>query len=164
MITLAPATAGSKTEHYAQLLEQARALVEGESDLIANLANLTSLLYHSLPDLNWVGTYRLVDGELVLGPFQGKPACIRIGMGRGVCGAAAERRATIVVPNVHEFDGHIACDAASNSEIVIPIVRDGEVRGVLDVDSPVFERFDDEDRAGLEAIAAIIDWSADPRS
>jgi L-methionine (R)-S-oxide reductase len=139
---------------YAEIAAQVRALTEGERDLIANLANTASLLYHSLPDLNWLGFYLLKDGELVVGPFQGKPACVRIAMGKGVCGTAAARRSAMIVANVHEFDGHIACDSASNSEIVLPIVRGGELIGVLDVDSPKFARFDEEDQKGLEKVVA----------
>ena len=141
---------------YASVVAQTRALLEGEHDAIANFANTTSLLYHSLPDLNWVGVYLLKDGELVVGPFQGKPACVRIALGKGVCGTAALRRATIIVKNVHEFDGHIACDSASNSEIVVPLVRGNELLGVLDLDSPKFNRFDAEDQAGLEQVVAEI--------
>ena len=139
---------------YAEVVAQTRALLEGERDAIANFANTTSLLYHSLPDLNWVGVYLLKDGELVVGPFQGKPACVRIALGKGVCGTAAARRATVIVKNVHEFDGHIACDSASNSEIVVPLLRGNELIGVLDLDSPKFERFDAEDQAGLEQVVA----------
>jgi len=134
---------------------QARALVEDERDAIANAANLAALLFGALPDINWAGFYLLKRGELVLGPFQGKPACVRIALGKGVCGTAALRRETIVVDDVHAFPGHIACDSASNAEIVVPLVRDGTVLGVLDVDSPRFARFDADDRAGLEAIAAL---------
>ena len=141
---------------YADVVAQTRALLEGERDAIANFANTTSLLYHSLPDLNWVGFYLLKDGELVVGPFQGKPACVRIPLGNGVCGTAAARRATVIVKNVHEFDGHIACDSASNSEIVVPLLRGNELLGVLDLDSPKFERFDAEDQAGLEKIVAEV--------
>jgi GAF domain-containing protein len=141
---------------YASVVAQTRALLEGERDAIANFANTTSLLYHSLPDLNWVGFYLLKDGELVVGPFQGKPACVRIALGKGVCGTAAARRATVIVKNVHEFDGHIACDSASNSEIVVPLVRGNELLGVLDLDSPKFERFDAEDQAGLEQVVAEV--------
>jgi GAF domain-containing protein len=141
---------------YADVVAQTRALLEGERDAIANFANTTSLLYHSLPDLNWVGFYLLKDGELVVGPFQGKPACVRIPLGKGVCGTAAARRATVIVKNVHEFDGHIACDSASNSEIVVPLLRGNELLGVLDLDSPKFERFDAEDQAGLEQIVAEV--------
>ena len=147
---------GSKSELYSDLHVQARALLEGERDAIANFANTTSLLYHSLPDLNWVGFYLLKNGELVVGPFQGKPACVRIALGKGVCGTAAARRTTVIVKNVHGFDGHIACDSASNSEIVVPLVRGNELLGVLDLDSPKFERFDAEDQAGLEKVVAEV--------
>ena len=145
-----------KAALYASVVAQTRALLEGERDAIANFANTTSLLYHSLPDLNWVGFYLLKDGELVVGPFQGKPACVRIAMGKGVCGTAAARRATLIVKNVHEFEGHIACDTASNSEIVVPLLRGKELLGVLDLDSPKFERFDAEDQAGLEQVVAEV--------
>jgi L-methionine (R)-S-oxide reductase len=141
---------------YAEITGQVQALTEGERDLIANLANTASLLYHSMPDLNWVGFYLLKDGELVVGPFQGKPACVRIAMGKGVCGTAAARRAPLIVENVHEFDGHIACDSASNSEIVLPLVRGSELIGVLDLDSPKFSRFDQQDQAGLEKVVAAL--------
>lgn len=143
-----------KPQLYAEIAAQVQALTAGERDLIANLANTASLLYHSLPDLNWLGFYLLKDGELVVGPFQGKPACVRIALGKGVCGTAAQRRATVVVANVHEFSGHIACDSASNSEIVVPIVRGEQLIGVLDLDSPKFGRFDAEDQAGLEEVVA----------
>ncbi len=139
---------------YASVVAQARALLEGERDQIANLANTAALLYHSLPDLNWVGFYLLKQGELVVGPFQGKPACVRIALGKGVCGTAAARRASLLVENVHEFDGHIACDTASNSEIVVPMLRGNELLGVLDLDSPKFARFDAQDQVGLEAVVA----------
>jgi GAF domain-containing protein len=141
---------------YAEIARQVQALTAGERDLIANLANTASLLYHSMPDLNWLGFYLLKEGELVVGPFQGKPACVRIAMGKGVCGVAAARRAPVIVANVHEFDGHIACDSASNSEIVLPILRGNELLGVLDVDSPKFSRFDAEDQAGLEQVVAAL--------
>ena len=141
---------------YAEIAGQVQALTQGERDLIANLANTASLLYHSMPDLNWVGFYLLKDGELVVGPFQGKPACVRIALGKGVCGTAAARRATVIVENVHEFAGHIACDSASNSEIVVPLVRGNELLGVLDLDSPKFARFDAQDRAGLEEVAKAV--------
>jgi L-methionine (R)-S-oxide reductase len=144
----------SKPELYRELLSQARALLHGERDAIANAANLAALLYHSLPDLNWAGFYLMKDGELVLGPFQGKPACVRIPLGRGVCGTAAQSRRTQVVPDVHQFPGHIACDSASNSEVVVPIVHAGRVVGVLDLDSPIKARFDHEDARGLEAVVA----------
>ena len=150
--------AGAKPEVYRELALQARGLFEGERDAIANAANLASLLFYGLDDLNWAGFYFLKGDVLVLGPFQGKPACVRIEMGKGVCGTAAATRETLVVADVHEFPGHIACDVASNSEIVVPLIRDGRVIGVLDIDSPQRNRFDDEDRAGLEALAAL--WLA----
>lgn len=158
MFTLTASTAGNKAETYALLQQQAEALLQGECNAIANAANLASLIWHSLPDLNWAGFY-LYDGrELVLGPFMGKPACVRIALGKGVCGTAASTRTTQVVEDVHAFPGHIACDAASNSEIVVPLVRDGLLLGVLDLDSPVRGRFDAEDGAALEKIAAL--WVA----
>jgi GAF domain-containing protein len=141
---------------YDDLLSQTRGLLAGERDLLANAANLTAVLYHSLPEVNWVGIYFLKGNDLVLGPFQGKPACTRIPLGKGVCGTAARRRKTVLVPNVHEFPGHIACDAASNSEIVVPLVAGEELLGVLDVDSPVHSRFDEADRSGLESLVAIL--------
>ena len=145
---------GSKPERYAQLAAQARALVHGEPDRIANAASLAALVYHALPDLNWVGFY-LYDGkELVVGPFQGQPACVRIPLDKGVCGAAARTRQTQRVADVEAFPGHIACDAASRSELVVPLLRDGELVGVFDLDSPRVNRFDEEDQHGLEAIAA----------
>jgi L-methionine (R)-S-oxide reductase len=147
-------TSQPKPALYATIAAELRALVAGEPDLIANLANAASLLFHSLPDLNWAGFYLLRNGELVVGPFQGRPACVRIAIGKGVCGTAAERRATVVVANVHEFSGHIACDTASNSEIVVPMLRGDELIGVLDIDSPKFGRFDAEDQAGLEEVVA----------
>lgn len=140
---------------WTEIRAQAEALVAGERDGIANAANLSSLLFHALPAVNWVGFYFLKDGELVVGPFQGRPACVRIPLGQGVCGTAAARRETVVVADVHAFDGHIACDVASNSEIVVPLLRDGELVGVLDVDSPETDRFTDDDRRGLEAVAAV---------
>lgn len=144
----------NKTGLYATLLLQAEALFKGERDHIANAANLSALLWNALPDLNWAGVYRFDGRELILGPFQGKPACVRIAMGKGVCGTAAVKRQTIIVPDVHQFEGHIACDSASNSEIVVPLVHGNILHGVLDLDSPRFDRFDDEDRKGLEALAA----------
>lgn len=141
---------------YEQLVGELSGLIAGERDFIANLANSAALLYHSLPDLNWAGFYLLKDGELVVGPFQGRPACVRIALGKGVCGTAAERRTTQVVRDVHEFPGHIACDAASNSEIVVPLIRNGELLGVLDLDSPKLARFDEQDRAGLERFVATL--------
>jgi len=152
---LAKQETASKADMYSHLASQLRSLLEGERDFIANAANVTSLLYHALPDLNWAGFYLLKEGELVLGPFQGKPACVRIGMGKGVCGTAAQQRQTILVDNVHEFPGHIACDSESNSEIVLPLVKDGELLGVLDLDSPVLGRFDEQDARGLNELAAI---------
>lgn len=137
------------------------ALLEGERDWIANLANTAALLWQELSDINWAGFYLLKHSELVLGPFHGKPACVRIQLGKGVCGTAAERRHTLVVPNVHEFEGHIACDAASNSEIVVPLVKNGELLGVLDIDSPSPNRFTERDRIQLEAVAAILLASSD---
>jgi L-methionine (R)-S-oxide reductase len=150
-----PKTA-SRGELYDRLASQLSSLLEGERDLIANAANFSALLFHSLPDLNWAGFYFLKDGELVLGPFQGRPACVRIKMGQGVCGTAAAKRETIMVPNVHEFPGHIACDSASNSEIVVPIIKHDRLLGVLDLDSPVLGRFDSEDAAGLEKLIQIL--------
>ncbi|WP_049623721.1 GAF domain-containing protein [Frateuria defendens] len=146
----------SKREQYEDLVQQARGLLAGEADLIANAANFAALVYHALPDLNWAGFY-LYDGtELVVGPFQGKPACVRIALGRGVCGTAAQTRTTQLVRDVHEFAGHIACDAASNAEIVVPLVKaDGTLFGVWDVDSPRVARFDEDDRAGMEALCAV---------
>ena len=145
----------TKTELYTSLTSQLRSLLEGEHDFIANAANFSSLLYHSLPDLNWAGLYLHKGGELVLGPFQGQPACVRIAMGKGVCGTAAEQRQTILVDNVHDFPGHIACDSASNSEIVVPLIAHDELLGVLDLDSPSLARFDDEDARGLNELAEI---------
>jgi L-methionine (R)-S-oxide reductase len=140
---------------YTALARQLESLLAGERDLIANAANTSALIFDALSDVNWVGFYFLKDGELVVGPFQGKPACVRIALGKGVCGTAALERRAVLVPDVHEFPGHIACDAASRSEIVIPLLRDGEVLGVLDLDSPSLARFDEADRHGLERLAAI---------
>lgn len=146
-----------ETTDYELLCEQLRSLAEGVEYEITNLANGAALLYDALPDLNWAGFYLYVDGLLALGPFQGKPACTRIAMGRGVCGTAALSDETQLVPDVHEFPGHIACDSASNSEIVIPIHRDGRLYGVLDIDSPLLRRFTEEDRAGLEAFVRVLE-------
>ena len=146
---------GDKPEQYAQLAAQARGLLHGESDRIANAANLSALVYHALPKLNWVGFYFFDGKELVVGPFQGQPACVRIALDKGVCGAAASTRQTQLVPDVHAFPGHIACDSASNSEIVVPLVKNGELVGVFDIDSPVLDRFDADDQRGLEEIARI---------
>jgi L-methionine (R)-S-oxide reductase len=147
--------ATNKAEHYADLASQVRGMLAGEPDLIANAANFAALVFHSLPDFNWAGFYLYDGNELVVGPFQGKPACIRIALGKGVCGTAAQTRQTQLVRDVNQFDGHIACDAASQSEIVVPLVRtDGTLLGVWDVDSPSIGRFDEEDRAGMEALCA----------
>lgn len=154
MFALAPSAATSTAELLAGLRQQARALLEGERDPVANAANLSSLIFHTLPGLNWAGFYWMKGGELVLGPFQGKPACVRIAVGRGVCGTAVKERRTIVVRDVDEFPGHIACDPASRSEVVVPIVRSGQVLGVLDIDSPVHARFDEEHAQALEALVA----------
>lgn len=146
---------GSPESAYAELARDLEALLAGERDLIANAANTAALIFDALPDLNWAGFYLLKDGELVLGPFQGKPACVRIAVGRGVCGTAADRRETVLVPDVHAFPGHIACDSASNSEVVVPLVRGGALLGVLDLDSPRHGRFAEVDARGLERLARI---------
>jgi GAF domain-containing protein len=147
-------TTGDKAELYRDLLSALDALTADEPDVIANMANVAALIWEYLPDLNWSGFYRNVDDELVLGPFQGKAACIRIPFGKGVCGAAAASRETQRVDDVHAFPGHIACDAASRSELVVPIVHDGRLIGVLDLDSPLPGRFDAQDQAGCEALVA----------
>lgn len=144
---------GTKAEQYAQLLEQARGLMHGEHDRVANAANLSSLVFHALPELNWVGFYFFDGTELVVGPFQGHPACVRIALGKGVCGTAAQTRATQRVADVDAFPGHIPCDSASRSELVVPLYAGDALVGVFDLDSPVLDRFDAEDQAGLEAIA-----------
>jgi L-methionine (R)-S-oxide reductase len=161
-------TAGlAKPDAYREINTQLAGLLAGERDGLANAANLAALLYQSLPDVNWAGFYFQRGGGLVLGPFQGKVACVRIAPGRGVCGAAARRRETVVVPDVHAFPGHIACDAASRSEVVVPIVAAGRLLGVLDLDSPRPGRFDAEDAAGLEESVrlliqgSVLDWLAD---
>jgi GAF domain-containing protein len=146
---------GSKPEQYAQLAAQAEALLAEERDRIANAANLSALIYHALPELNWVGFYFFDGTELVVGPFQGLPACVRIPLDKGVCGAAARTGQTQRIADVHAFPGHIACDAASRSELVVPLLRNGALIGVFDLDSPVPDRFDVQDQTGLEAIAAI---------
>ena len=145
-----------KPEAYRQLCDAADALTSGEPDAVANMANSAALLWDFLPDLNWAGFYRLVDGELVLGPFVGRPACIRIPLGSGVCGVAAAKSETQLVEDVHAFPGHIACDGDTNSELVVPVVREGQVVAVIDLDSPQKARFDNEDRAGIEKLAAIL--------
>jgi L-methionine (R)-S-oxide reductase len=144
-----------KPGDYARLAQELEALLAGERDLIANAANTAALLFNALPDVNWVGFYLLKGGELVVGPFQGKPACVRITLGKGVCGTAAAERRTVLVPDVHAFPGHIACDEASRSEIVIPLIRPDGLLGVLDLDSPSLARFDEADRRGLERLAAV---------
>lgn len=150
------APAADKPGLYSQINQQLAALLEGESDLTANTANAAALLYQLLPDINWVGFYFSTGDELVLGPFQGKPACSRISIGKGVCGTAAARQQTVIVPDVTRFDGHITCDAASRSEIVVPLLNWGNLVGVLDVDSPTPGRFDEDDAEGLEVIAAVL--------
>ena len=146
----------SKSGLYRDLAKQLAALLAGETDPIANAANMAALIYHGLPDLNWAGFYFRRGQELVLGPFQGKPACVRIPLGKGVCGTAAARAATVLVPNVHDFPGHIACDPASHSELVVPLLPAfGEVLGVLDLDSPLLARFDEVDREGCEQLVAL---------
>jgi len=157
MHELKSVAAQDKPTLYTELAASLRALLAGESDPVACAANMSSLLYWSLPDLNWVGFY-LVDagsGDLLVGPFQGKPACVRIPLGKGVCGTAAAQRRTLVVKDVHAFPGHIACDSASMSEIVVPVVREGTLLGVLDVDSPVTHRFDEADARGLEELVRL---------
>ena len=156
MYDFRPDAALGKPELYRQLQQAADALTDGERDGVANMANVAALIWEYLPDLNWAGFYRTIEGELVLGPFAGRPACIRIPFGQGVCGAAAASAATQVVPDVHAFPGHIACDAASRSELVVPVVRDGTVIAVIDLDSPSPGRFDAEDAAGIEGLAAML--------
>lgn len=146
----------TKEALYAELVQQLDGLLRGEQDAVANLANAAALIFHALPDLNWAGFYRLIGDELVLGPFQGRVACVRIPLGRGVCGVAAAERRTILVPDVHAFPGHIACDAASQSELVVPLVQDSAVVGVLDLDAPKLARFDTQDAAGCEALAEVL--------
>jgi L-methionine (R)-S-oxide reductase len=155
-------TTDSKPELYSELASELTALVEGERDPIANMANAAALLFHRLPRLNWAGFYRLVGEGLVLGPFQGKPACIRIPVGQGVCGTAVARWASIVVPDVDDFPGHIACDSASRSELVVPLIRDGRISGVIDLDSPERGRFDEDDQRGCEQLVAILMQACDP--
>lgn len=156
MYTFAPSTDGSTADIHAELRAAAVAITDGEPDGIANMANVAALLAEFLPDLNWAGFYRMVEGELVLGPFIGKPACIRIPLDRGVCGAAARTATTQRVEDVHAFPGHIACDAASRSELVVPVIRGGAVIAVIDLDSPLPGRFSAEDAAGIEALAEAI--------
>ncbi|HHX01875.1 MAG TPA: GAF domain-containing protein [Firmicutes bacterium] len=146
-----------RTSFYNKLNQDLTALIGDETDAVANLANASSLLFSRLPDLNWAGFYLLKGGELVIGPFQGKPACIRIAVGKGVCGTAVAEKRTILVPDVHEFAGHIVCDPDSRSEIVVPIISEEKVRGVLDIDSPKLNRFDDVDQNGLEQFVQILE-------
>jgi GAF domain-containing protein len=155
MFQAAPISTAEPGEFYAELARQAQGLLAGERDWIANAANLSSLIYASLPDLNWAGFYFLKNDTLVLGPFQGKPACVRIAMGRGVCGTAAQQRKTMKVEDVNAFPDHIACDSASRSELVVPLMAGVRVLGVLDLDSPKLSRFSEADQAGLERLAAI---------
>lgn len=150
-----PTLAGDKAEQYATLLAQAQAMMHGERDPVANAANLSALVFNTLPDLNWAGFYFFDGRELVVGPFQGLPACVRIALGRGVCGTAAQSRQTQRIEDVHAFEGHIACDAASRSELVVPLVRGDTLLGVLDIDSPLPGRFDADDQAGFEALARV---------
>src|SRR5690606_15848406 len=147
---------GNKEKDYELVLKQLEALISDETDTIANLANASALLYQFLDKVNWTGFYLWKDGELVLGPFQGLPACVRIGFGKGVCGTAVETRRTQLVPDVHQFPGHIACGSASQSEIVVPIIIDGEIFGVLDIDSPVKNRFDNVDQKYLEKFVEVL--------
>ncbi|WP_409251650.1 GAF domain-containing protein [Bacillus sp. SCS-153A] len=147
---------GTREENYDLVIKQLHALLEGESNRIANLSNASALLNQFLDRINWVGFYLMEDGELVLGPFQGLPACVRIAVGRGVCGAAVKDKKTYLVDDVHAFPGHIACDAASQSEIVVPMIKDGEVIGVLDIDSPEKSRFDETDKAKLEELVGAL--------
>jgi L-methionine (R)-S-oxide reductase len=156
MFEMKTLTAADKPEFYRDIQGQLAGLLSGEGDAIANAANTSALLFQMMPDINWAGFYFLeTDEELLLGPFQGKPACVRIAVGRGVCGTAVEKAETILVEDVHEFPGHIACDAASRSELVVPLILDGEVFGVLDIDSPIPSRFDADDQAGIEGIVEI---------
>lgn len=156
MYTFAPTAGQSKAELHHDLRMAALAITADEPDAVANMANIAALLWQFMPELNWAGFYRVVGGELVLGPFVGKPACIRIPFGQGVCGAAAASATTQLVADVHAFPGHIACDADSNAELVVPVLRDGAVIAVIDLDSPVTGRFDAEDAAGIEALAQAI--------
>jgi L-methionine (R)-S-oxide reductase len=156
MHAVQPTSAASKKAIYRQLCEQMSALFVGEHNGLANAANMSALLYEALPNLNWAGFYFLQGRELVLGPFQGKVACVRIALGQGVCGTAAERRETVIVPDVHAFPGHIACDAASRSEIVVPLIQNGQLLGILDLESPQLARFDHEDRSGLIAAVQLL--------
>jgi GAF domain-containing protein len=156
MLAQPVATDAGKAELYRELAQAVGAITDGEPDAIANMANAAALLWEYLPDINWVGFYRIIDGELVLGPFQGKAACIRIALGAGVCGTAAASATSQLVDDVHAFPGHIACDAASAAELVVPIIVAGRVIAVLDIDSPTRARFDEQDRSGVEEIAKLL--------
>lgn len=156
MFDFAPDPALPKPELYRELRQAADALTKGEPDAVANMANVAALMWQFLPDLNWAGFYRLAGSDLVLGPFCGRPACIRIALGSGVCGTAAESGTARLVPDVHDFPGHIACDAQTRSELVVPVLRKGGVVAVIDLDSPSPARFDEEDRTGIEALAALL--------
>lgn len=156
MYDLKPAAGLAKPALYAELVKAARAITDGERDAVANMANVAALMWDYLPDVNWTGFYRAIDGELVLGPFAGRPACIRIPFGQGVCGAAAAGGETQIVPDVHAFPGHIACDAATRSELVVPVMKAGRVVAVIDLDSPSPARFDQEDAEGIETLAALL--------
>lgn len=149
-------TNAPKSEMYRELVQSADALTSTETDSVANMSNIAALLWEFLPDVNWTGFYRVIDGELVLGPFQGKAACIRIPFGRGVCGTAAQTGETQLVEDVHAFPGHIACDANSASELVVPVMRDGKVIAVIDLDSPSLNRFDNDDVLGIESLVGVI--------
>ena len=155
MFELKKTDSKNKTAFYADLFQQAQGLFYEENDLVANAANLSSLMFNSMRDVNWVGFYFYKNDELVLGPFQGLPACIRIKLGQGVCGTAAKSLQTQLVSDVHAFEGHIACDAATRSELVVPLIKDGELLGVLDLDSPVVSRFDEEDKVGVEKLTEL---------
>lgn len=156
MYDFRPAADTAKPELYHDLLQAAEALTAGERDGVANMANVAALLWEFLPDVNWTGFYRMVEGELVLGPFVGRPACIRIPVGQGVCGAAAQSGTTQLVADVHAFPGHIACDGDTRSELVVPVQRNGDVVAVIDLDSPELARFDAADQAGIEALATML--------
>ncbi|OBX19986.1 hypothetical protein A9995_05470 [Erythrobacter sp. QSSC1-22B] len=156
MYDFKPAAETAKPELYHDLLQAAEALTAGERDGVANMANVAALLWEFLPQVNWTGFYRMVEGELVLGPFVGRPACIRIPLGQGVCGAAARSAATQLVQDVYAFPGHIACDGDTRSELVVPVMSDGAVVAVIDLDSPDLARFDAEDQSGIEALAAML--------
>lgn len=162
MLNNSKIAAETKEKFYKMLIYRIESYISAERDVLANLCNVAALMYDNLEDINWAGFYLMKDGELVLGPFGGKAACTRIKIGKGVCGSAARDRRTYIVPNVHEFEGHIACDSASNSEIVVPIIKDDVLYGVLDIDSPKFNRFDDIDKINLEKLVEklnkYLDW------